>query len=582
MRTINQSLAIFGVAALAATSAQAQFTTQVLLKSGDDLGPYGVVIDGGGFGNETSVVQTCDVNNSGNWVAEVRTNDGVANNDLIIRDGVVILYHDSDLGLPAGWNYEFVDNLLLTDNNELYITMDVTDTFAVQKTIVWKDGVIIMEEGVTPCTLAGEPVGAVWSALNEIQVNDNGQFLLLGRSDQIANDSLSLIELDAFDSIVSQTLIGRRTELHPASGTPAETINVLPSNHLYMSLNNSGDYMWFVDDNNPTNALDSYIYLNSTVISHESDSSPNAATYAHLSNSEVHIRDNGDYVRVVNTTAPSTANYIIVQNIGGVDSVFIAEGDAPPGIAGGPFALTAMSNGACRISDNGDIFWWGDWDDSDTSKDTAVFRGTTPILQEGVSMVDGLLVFDIDNGERDMSDNGRYIVQDCGLIDTNQAGLVLVSFSPETASLCFGDGVSAGPCPCLNESTVGAGEGCKNSFGYGAILTASGSPVVANDDIAFTMTQGINGQTSLLVQGNALQTLPFKDGILCTGNPTERIEVVTLDASGSGTTAGSVVTNGNVLPGQTRYYQQWYRNPGGVSPCGSGSNFSNALQIDWL
>ena len=582
MKTMNLSLAVFGAAVLAAGTAHAQFTTQVLFKSGDSLGVHGTVIDGGGFGNEGSVVQDCQVNDSGNWVAEVRSNDGVANHDLIIRDGVVILYEDSDLGLPTGWNYEFVTAMQLTNNNELYILMDAKDALAVQKTIIWKDGVIIMEEGVTPCTLSDEAPGAIWSSFSTFHVNDADQFLLIGNSDLDANSCLSLIGHDAFDVITSQTLIGRRGQLHPASGTPAETINVLPNNPLVMSLNDSGDYIWFVDDNNPTNALDSYIYLNSTVIAHESDSSPNAATYAHLSTSEVHIRDNGDYVLSVNTTAPSTANQIIIQNIGGVESVFLAEGDDAPGIAGGPFQLTGMSFGPTRLSDSGDIFWWGDWNDTDTTKDTAVFRGTTPILQEGVSIVDGLLVFDVDNGERWMSDNGRYIVQDCGLIDTNQAGLILVSFSPETASLCFGDGISAGPCPCLNESALGAGEGCNHSGGFGAILSATGSAVVANDDIVFTTTQAIAGQTSMLVQGAALQQVPFKDGILCAGNPTERVEVVTLDGSGAGSTVGSVVTNGNVLPGQTRYYQQWYRNPGGVSPCGSGSNFTNALQIDWI
>ena len=63
--------------------------------------------------------------------------------------------------------------------------------------------------------------------------------------------------------------------------------------------------------------------------------------------------------------------------------------------------------------------------------------------------------------------------------------------------------------------------------------------------------------------------------------PVETIAHI-LDGDGAGSTTGSIVTGGGVSPGETRYYQQWYRDPGGVSPCGFGSNFSNALQIDWI
>jgi hypothetical protein len=164
---------------------------------------------------------------------------------------------------------------------------------------------------------------------------------------------------------------------------------------------------------------------------------------------------------------------------------------------------------------------------------------------------------------------------------------LLLAGNPLAARICAGDGsfnAGQGPiaCPCGNLSAPGSEEGCLNSQGHGAILHVSGSVSYANDDAVFTITQGRPNQPSLLVQGTSLTAFAFKDGILCMGTPTERVEVVFLDGTGSASTTGSIVTNGNVPgPGITRYYQQWYRDPN-LSVCGTGSNFSSGLIVNWL
>ncbi len=143
---------------------------------------------------------------------------------------------------------------------------------------------------------------------------------------------------------------------------------------------------------------------------------------------------------------------------------------------------------------------------------------------------------------------------------------------------CFGSG-SGSPCPCGNFG--GPSQGCANSSGQGAVLSASGSNVIANNDLVFVSSNLLPGQPVLLFAGNNAVNgglgNTFGDGLRCAGGAVARLGVRIPDAGGAASW-GPGVGSGLWNPGDVRRFQSWYRDPIG-SPCGTGFNLSNGLEI---
>ncbi len=154
---------------------------------------------------------------------------------------------------------------------------------------------------------------------------------------------------------------------------------------------------------------------------------------------------------------------------------------------------------------------------------------------------------------------------------------------PDTRSFCEGDGSQNGgaDCPCNNNG--GPGEGCDNGSGSGGLLTASGVPSVSNDTLFITSSQIPALAPGFFFAGNGTinggDGTPFDNGIRCIANPV-RVKKINF---------GGTIPQGNMpvlsiflgaQPGDTTYFQYWYRNPTG--PCtGLSANTTNGVQVTW-
>jgi plastocyanin len=158
----------------------------------------------------------------------------------------------------------------------------------------------------------------------------------------------------------------------------------------------------------------------------------------------------------------------------------------------------------------------------------------------------------------------------------NMKGTVTVLTEPGTPYCECGTAAA----PCMNPG--GPGEGCANSTGSGAVLSAGGSASVGADDLEFSATNLLPNQPALLFVGlnatNGGAGVTFGDGLRCAGGSVVRLGVQVPSAAGEAGWGPGLGGAGGWSSGDTRRFQVWYRNPGG-SPCGAGFNLTNGYEV---
>jgi hypothetical protein len=143
--------------------------------------------------------------------------------------------------------------------------------------------------------------------------------------------------------------------------------------------------------------------------------------------------------------------------------------------------------------------------------------------------------------------------------------------------------IGTGMCYCHSLAAVCGNvdntAGCVNSTGGGALIIGYGTTSIANDDVVLSVSGAPANKVGMWLSGTNSIQIPFRDGNLCVGGSTERMELTTTNAFGEASSTSSIVTEANVLVPSTRYFQIWFRDI--TSPCGNGSNLSNSVEINF-
>ena len=126
--------------------------------------------------------------------------------------------------------------------------------------------------------------------------------------------------------------------------------------------------------------------------------------------------------------------------------------------------------------------------------------------------------------------------------------------------------------------------GAPNSAGPGARMSFAGTTSVAINDFTLEVDGSPPAKSGYFYYGTSAAMVPFGDGFRCAGGTIGRLRPAT-QANGAGhnqrhvdfTVPPASTGATKILPGQTKYFSYWYRDPGG--PGGTGSNLADGLSV---
>lgn len=434
--------------AFAAVAAAGEVTIVPLVLELDPVAGVGLIMR----------IDNLAVNNNGQWMVEADTDNTKTDSDtVVIRDGSVYL-REGDPTEPKPATIAAFDafNLNINGNNGWNLFLSNTIIPNNDSGVFFKT-VLLIQEGDFSIAPEFSPM-TTYLGWFDAQINDNDDMLIMASVDDpgIAGGlerAIVFLDIDSGGELTSETVIAKEGDLLP--GQTELVVDFQTGPHDF-ALNDNGDVMFIADLAGAT-ATDDVIYVNDTLIAQQGSLSPiDGRNYGTLSSGVVDLSNNGDWVFRGTLEGDAATNTVIISN----NMKVVQEGD-PVSTARGTFHFTSFGSGPVSIDDDGNVLWFGDWDDPATDFDTGLFLNNRLLVQEGVSTAAGVVIDTINGIESShaFSPNGRYVLFEGVLIDGREGAFMI-------------DLLAAPPCPAdLTNSTGGGPDGQVNVFDLFVLLS---------------------------------------------------------------------------------------------------------------
>jgi hypothetical protein len=418
---------------LFANSTNAQLTIHPIVLEGYNVPGVGNIPSGFGASENFAV------NNSGQWIVEADTDNANTAIDGVIVKGTgfslpplaLHLQHGQLVTLPAGANISSFDSATINNsgNNSYNHFLGNTGAGTNDSGIYFNNTLLIQESNISTAT--GFSANTPYIGWFETYMNNSNQIFMIASVDDSAIASTvdrALVRVD--QGPFAETVYAKEGDLF--FGFAAAEFGTGPHTTAF---NDSAQALYSVDTTDASTTTDGGIFRDDgttrTLLAREGSPSAVAGrNWGTLIGVALDMNNSGDWAMRGDIDGATTDDSMIVKN---GTAVIAREGASLPAI-GGVFTFTSFGSGNVQISDAGDVFWVGDWNDPDTTKDIGIFMNDNLLVQEGVTLVDGIVLASISAVESNfrISDSGEWLIFE-GVLANGLDGAFLVQVPEPTA-----------------------------------------------------------------------------------------------------------------------------------------------------